>query len=241
MTRKAMVFFLLIVASFVSSVHGKQKEVSFLYGISPCVTDNKDSPQQTSIVSEHLVVTENSDVKNLQAERDGYTGSIIEQENDEEMDDGIESFVTSVQTSEDVIDACVLARSIQSHFGSSRDMIAIVLGSNNEHGVRLSQQDKQKDWNTLEACGWDVLKFSLPPNQYILRTRRLEWLRIHAWSLTEYKAVVYMEPSSVIISPSVEEMFRCGCFCASIYKVREFSLLSYSLLMASREIILNLT
>ncbi|GJQ12655.1 hypothetical protein GpartN1_g4446.t1 [Galdieria partita] len=218
------VFFLLAIVSTVSSIYDRQREELFpsrLPHTAVKTSDNEEFSQQyhTSVarVSDKLVPF-TSDENPIFVSEGDLIEPVHRHEDDEEMDDGTEAFVTSVETNEDVIDACVLARSIRSHFGGSRDMVAIVLGSKGDNGLGSYPEDRQKNWNTLKNCGWEVLKFSLPSNQYIIRKRRLEWLRIHCWALTEYKAVVYMEPNSLVISPSVEEMFRCGCFCSSIYK-----------------------
>jgi hypothetical protein len=227
MKEPTVVFFLLtLVLPLAASVHMNKIDAPFSVDVPSTVMESRSEdvlqshPITPAVGTKKLAIP---DYLNKEAVTEFETDQMEngqKQDPEEEMDDGIEAFVTCVQTAEDVIDACVLARSIRSHFGVSRDMIAIVLGSKGEHGSRLSLDDRQKNWKTLEKCGWEVMKFSLPPNEYIVRKRRLEWLRIHSWALTEYRAVVYIEPSSLIISPSVQELFRCGCFCASIYKVR---------------------
>ncbi|GJD06263.1 Inositol phosphorylceramide glucuronosyltransferase 1 [Galdieria sulphuraria] len=198
--------FLLTVVPIVSSIHERQREALPSSRMAPTLMkiSNGENLQQyhTSLgrVPEEPIPSTSYREPAFVSEIE-FMGPFHRQEYNEEMDDGIEAFVTSVANDEDAIDACVLARR-----------------SKGDSGVRWYPGDKEKNWKTLKGCGWDVLKFSLPSNQYIIETRRLEWLRIHSWALAEYKAVVYVEPNSLVISPSVEEMFRCGCFCASIYK-----------------------
>eukprot|EP00871_Galdieria_phlegrea_P002578 jgi/Galph1/3320/GphlegSOOS_G1976.1 len=163
--------------------------------------------------------------KESQVERDcthttaEYSWMVSKPTQDEDEDDeGIEAFVTSIKSQKDILDACVLARSLKAHFGNSRDLVAIVKGPQRAAEKKHDHNASLHNWKYLQRCGWDVLQFHLPFNKYIVQNARLEWLRIHAWTLTEYKAVIYIEPNSLVISSSVEELFRCGCFCSPIYK-----------------------
>ncbi|KAF6004351.1 hypothetical protein F1559_000616 [Cyanidiococcus yangmingshanensis] len=70
----------------------------------------------------------------------------------------------------------------------------------------------------LSGCGYRVQPVPQPRS-----IPRYLGVPLAAWSLTEYRAVIFMEPTSLVLSPSIQELFHCGCFCAPVQTGEYFS------------------
>ncbi len=70
----------------------------------------------------------------------------------------------------------------------------------------------------LESCG-----FRVHPVRTDRSVPRYLSVPLAAWSLTQYRAVIFLEPTSLALSPSIQELFHCGCFCAPVQTGEYFS------------------
>ncbi|KAK4536801.1 hypothetical protein CDCA_CDCA09G2826 [Cyanidium caldarium] len=142
----------------------------------------------------------------------------------------LRAYVTAIQDPHrDVVAACALAHSIRAVVHGVRrgqlppsadvELVALV-----DAGA-LSPRDQQR----LQRHGYRVMQVArrLPTSADSPYAASVlpAYLRVPlaAWSLTRYRAVIYLQPHSLALSPSLAELFHCGCFCAAVQRGEYFS------------------
>ncbi|XP_021738071.1 inositol phosphorylceramide glucuronosyltransferase 1-like [Chenopodium quinoa] len=115
------------------------------------------------------------------------------------------AYVTLLYGDEFVLGVRVLGKSIRDT-GSKKDMVVLVSDGVSDYAKTL-----------LEADGWIVEKISLLENPNRVRPTRFwgVYTKLKIFNMTNYKKVVYLDADTIVIK-SIEELFRCGKFCANL-------------------------
>lgn len=118
----------------------------------------------------------------------------------------------------------------------SRDAYVILMNGNDLIGARVLGQslldtktmkdrvamctdnvhDETK--KTLQADGWVIKNVSMIPNPCMGNTFMANhfygtYSKLHAWNLTEYERIVYLDLDVLVVS-NIDHLFDCGTFCA---------------------------
>ena len=110
-----------------------------------------------------------------------------------------------------------------------------------ETGVRVlgqSLRESETKYDYVVLCAKDVperVKFVLETDGWIVkllenyddRQSRKMMYKLNIWRLTEYRTVVFIDSDAIVIQ-NVDELFKCGSFCASYY---HFDLLDSSIMV----------
>ncbi|EXC01426.1 hypothetical protein L484_021997 [Morus notabilis] len=124
-----------------------------------------------------------------------------------------EAYVTLLYGNDFLLGARVLGKSIQDT-GSTKDMVALVTDGVSDYAMKL-----------LEADGWIVTKVGLVENpNYEVRPRRLwgVYTKLRIFNMTNYKKVVYLDADTIVVR-NIENMFKCGKFCAILKHSERFN------------------
>ncbi|XP_019439927.1 PREDICTED: inositol phosphorylceramide glucuronosyltransferase 1 [Lupinus angustifolius] len=115
------------------------------------------------------------------------------------------AYVTLLYGDEFLLGVRVLGKSIRDT-GSNKDMVVLV-------------SDGVSDFanNLLQADGWIVEKISLLENPNQVRPKRFwgVYTKLKIFNMTDYKKVVYLDADTIVVK-NVEELFKCGKFCANL-------------------------
>ncbi|XP_061371340.1 inositol phosphorylceramide glucuronosyltransferase 1-like isoform X3 [Gastrolobium bilobum] len=115
------------------------------------------------------------------------------------------AYVTLLYGDEFLLGVRVLGKSIRDT-GSNKDMVVLV-------------SDGVSDYtnNLLRADGWIVEKISLLANPNQVRPKRFwgVYTKLKIFNMTDYKKVVYLDADTIVVK-NIEELFKCGKFCANL-------------------------
>ncbi|XP_038695113.1 inositol phosphorylceramide glucuronosyltransferase 1-like isoform X1 [Tripterygium wilfordii] len=116
-----------------------------------------------------------------------------------------EAYVTLLYGDEFLLGVRVLGRSIRDT-GSKKDMVVLVSDGVSDYAKKL-----------LKADGWLVEKISLLVNPNQVRPKRFwgVYTKLKIFNMTNYKKVVYLDADTIVVK-SVEDLFKCGKFCANL-------------------------
>ncbi|CAN6467966.1 unnamed protein product [Victoria cruziana] len=116
-----------------------------------------------------------------------------------------EAYVTLLYGDEFVLGVRVLGKSIRDA-GTTKDMVVLVSDGVSDYAKKL-----------LRADGWIVEPISLLANPNVHRPKRFwgVYTKLKIFNLTKYKKVVYLDADTIVIR-SIEDLFRCGKFCANL-------------------------
>ncbi|KAF7142698.1 hypothetical protein RHSIM_Rhsim05G0175100 [Rhododendron simsii] len=128
-----------------------------------------------------------------------------------------EAYVTLLYGDEFLLGVRVLGKSIRDT-GSTKDMVALVSDGVSDFAKKL-----------LQADGWIVELISLLENPNHVRPKRFwgVYTKLKIFNMTNYKkgvicnysslfvSVVYLDADTIVVK-SVEDLFKCGKFCANL-------------------------
>lgn len=116
-----------------------------------------------------------------------------------------EAYVTLLYGDEFLLGVRVLGKSIRDT-GSTKDMVALVSDGVSDYAKKL-----------LKADGWIVELISLLANPNQVRPTRFwgVYTKLKIFNMTNYKKVVYLDADTIVVK-SVEDLFKCGQFCANL-------------------------
>ncbi|KAF3783277.1 Inositol phosphorylceramide glucuronosyltransferase 1 [Nymphaea thermarum] len=116
-----------------------------------------------------------------------------------------EAYVTLLYGDEFLLGVRVLGKSIRDT-GATKDMVVLVSDGVSDYAKEL-----------LRADGWIIEPISLLANPNAHRPKRFwgVYTKLKIFNLTKYKKVVYLDADTIVIK-SVEDLFRCGKFCANL-------------------------
>ncbi|KAI8556221.1 hypothetical protein RHMOL_Rhmol05G0235400 [Rhododendron molle] len=116
-----------------------------------------------------------------------------------------EAYVTLLYGDEFLLGVRVLGKSIRDT-GSTKDMVALVSDGVSDFAKKL-----------LQADGWIVVPISLLENPNHVRPKRFwgVYTKLKIFNMTNYKKVVYLDADTIVVK-SVEDLFKCGKFCANL-------------------------
>uniref|UniRef100_A0A2N9JBE1 Hexosyltransferase n=1 Tax=Fagus sylvatica TaxID=28930 RepID=A0A2N9JBE1_FAGSY len=116
-----------------------------------------------------------------------------------------EAYVTLLYGDEFLLGVRVLGKSIRDT-GSSKDMVVLVSDGVSDYAKKL-----------LQADGWIVEKISLLANPNQVRPTRFwgVYTKLKIFNMIKYKKVVYLDADTIVVK-SVEDLFKCGKFCANL-------------------------
>jgi len=179
-----------------------------------------------SLISSQTIPREDEDI----AAQEFHSGAFLESFDNEGVDATVlshepargtatKAYVTRILNwRHELPAACALAYSIASVVYGIEDISRISAGDVELVALVESQRLPRSARFYLEKCGYRVV-----PVQPQLGIPDFLRLPLASWSLTEYKAVIFIEPISLVLSPSVQELFHCGCFCAAVQTGEYFS------------------
>ncbi|XP_041018568.1 inositol phosphorylceramide glucuronosyltransferase 1 [Juglans microcarpa x Juglans regia] len=116
-----------------------------------------------------------------------------------------EAYVTLLYGDEFLLGVRVLGKSIKDT-GSKKDMVVLVSDGVSDYAKKL-----------LQADGWLVEKISLLANPNQVRPKRFwgVYTKLKIFNMTNYKKVVYLDADTIVVK-SIEDLFKCGKFCANL-------------------------
>ncbi|XAR53579.1 Glucuronosyltransferase [Bertholletia excelsa] len=116
-----------------------------------------------------------------------------------------EAYVTLLYGDEFVLGVRVLGKSIRDT-GSTKEMVVLVSDGVSEYAKKL-----------LQADGWKVEPITLLENPNQVRPTRFwgVYTKLKIFNMTEYKKVVYLDADTIVVK-SIEDLFKCGKFCANL-------------------------
>lgn len=116
-----------------------------------------------------------------------------------------EAYVTLLYGDEFLLGVRVLGKSIRDT-GSRKDMVVLVSDGVSDYAKKL-----------LQADGWIVEKISLLANPNQVRPTRFwgVYTKLKIFNMIKYKKVVYLDADTIVVK-SVEDLFKCGKFCANL-------------------------
>ncbi|XP_059665764.1 inositol phosphorylceramide glucuronosyltransferase 1 [Cornus florida] len=116
-----------------------------------------------------------------------------------------EAYVTLLYGDEFLLGVRVLGKSIRDT-GSTKDMVVLVSDGVSGYAKKL-----------LKADGWIVELISLLANPNQVRPERFwgVYTKLKIFNMTNYKKVVYLDADTIVVK-SVEDLFKCGKFCANL-------------------------
>ncbi|XP_052179785.1 inositol phosphorylceramide glucuronosyltransferase 1 isoform X2 [Diospyros lotus] len=116
-----------------------------------------------------------------------------------------EAYVTLLYGDEFLLGVRVLGKSIRDT-GSTKDMVVLVSDGVSEFSKKL-----------LQADGWNVEPISLLANPNQVRPQRFwgVYTKLKIFNMTNYKKVVYLDADTIVVK-SIEDLFKCGKFCANL-------------------------
>ncbi|KAL7252530.1 hypothetical protein ACSBR1_007149 [Camellia fascicularis] len=116
-----------------------------------------------------------------------------------------EAYVTLLYGDEFLLGVRVLGKSIRDT-GSTKDMVVLVSDGVSDYATKL-----------LQADGWIVELISLLANPNQIRPKRFwgVYTKLKIFNMTNYKKVVYLDADTIVVR-SVEDLFKCGKFCANL-------------------------
>lgn len=116
-----------------------------------------------------------------------------------------EAYVTLLYGDEFLLGVRVLGKSIRDT-GSTKDMVTLVSDGVSDFAKKL-----------LQADGWIVELISLLENPNHVRPKRFwgVYTKLKIFNMTNYKKVVYLDADTIVVK-SVEDLFKCGKFCANL-------------------------
>ncbi|KAK7269164.1 hypothetical protein RIF29_21880 [Crotalaria pallida] len=115
------------------------------------------------------------------------------------------AYVTLLYGDEFLLGVRVLGKSIRDT-GSNKDMVVLVSDGVSDYANNL-----------LKADGWIVEKITLLANPNQVRPKRFwgVYTKLKIFNMTDYKKVVYLDADTIVVK-NVEELFKCGKFCANL-------------------------
>ncbi|KAF8388225.1 hypothetical protein HHK36_026891 [Tetracentron sinense] len=116
-----------------------------------------------------------------------------------------EAYVTLLYGDEFLLGVRVLGKSIRDT-GSTKDMVVLVSDGVSNYAKKL-----------LKADGWIVELISLLANPNQVRPKRFwgVYTKLKIFNMTNYRKVVYLDADTIIVK-SIEDLFKCGKFCANL-------------------------
>ncbi|GMP22183.1 hypothetical protein CsSME_00000313 [Camellia sinensis var. sinensis] len=116
-----------------------------------------------------------------------------------------EAYVTLLYGDEFLLGVRVLGKSIRDT-GSTKDMVVLVSDGVSDYATKL-----------LQADDWIVELISLLANPNQIRPKRFwgVYTKLKIFNMTNYKKVVYLDADTIVVR-SVEDLFKCGKFCANL-------------------------
>ncbi|KAG2696683.1 hypothetical protein I3760_07G070500 [Carya illinoinensis] len=116
-----------------------------------------------------------------------------------------EAYVTLLYGDEFLLGVRVLGKSIKDT-GSKKEMVVLVSDGVSDYAKKL-----------LQADGWLVEKISLLANPNQVRPKRFwgVYTKLKIFNMTNYKKVVYLDADTIVVK-SIEDLFKCGKFCANL-------------------------
>ncbi|KAB1202914.1 putative glucuronosyltransferase PGSIP6 [Morella rubra] len=116
-----------------------------------------------------------------------------------------EAYVTLLYGDEFLLGVRVLGKSIRDT-KSKKDLVVLVSDGVSDYAKKL-----------LQADGWIVEKISLLVNPNQVRPKRFwgVYTKLKIFNMTNYKKVVYLDADTIVVQ-SIEDLFKCGKFCANL-------------------------
>ncbi|CAL5322142.1 unnamed protein product [Camellia sinensis] len=132
-----------------------------------------------------------------------------------------EAYVTLLYGDEFLLGVRVLGKSIRDT-GSTKDMVVLVSDGVSDYATKLLQRghyEYEVVAQLVEADDWIVELISLLANPNQIRPKRFwgVYTKLKIFNMTNYKkvAVVYLDADTIVVR-SVEDLFKCGKFCANL-------------------------
>ncbi|GMJ11246.1 monocation-induced [Ca2+]i increases 1, INOSITOL PHOSPHORYLCERAMIDE GLUCURONOSYLTRANSFERASE 1 [Hibiscus trionum] len=116
-----------------------------------------------------------------------------------------QAYVTLLYGDDYLLGVRILGKSIRDT-GTTKDMVALVSDGVSDYAKKL-----------LKADGWKVETTNLLANPNQVRAPR-HWgvyTKLKIFNMTNYNKVVYLDGDTILVK-SIEEVFKCGKFCANL-------------------------
>eukprot|EP00257_Ricinus_communis_P017946 XP_015576518.1 inositol phosphorylceramide glucuronosyltransferase 1 [Ricinus communis] len=122
------------------------------------------------------------------------------------------AYVTLLYGDEFLLGVRVLGKSIKDT-GSKKDRVVLVSDGVSDYAMKL-----------LEADGWIVEKITLLANPNQARPKRFwgVYTKLKIFNMTNYRKVVFLDADTIVVR-SIEDLFKCGKFCANLKHSERFN------------------
>lgn len=91
-----------------------------------------------------------------------------------------------------------------------------------DHIAMCTNVVTEESKSILQAQGWAIRPATMIITNQNKRKFADEYLKLHAWNMSEYRRVVYLD-LDVMVTTNIDRLFNCGAFCALYTKYDLFS------------------